>query len=107
MSRTKVYENVSKKRLACMKSKARSKVKQYARDNGYDLAVWDVPDGDAGNCHVYMKGRQWKKPDLDFLLHFNRDNSERLTVRLMQLPVFISQNKAMQEADKIYRSCSK
>ena len=41
---TKVFENVSRRRLAAMKAIMRQRVSQYARENGYAIRTWRVPE---------------------------------------------------------------
>ncbi len=104
MGLSKTYEDVSRARLSCMKSRARARVQSFASAHHYQIAKWEVPDGDHGRCHVVLRSVNGKKPDLDFVVQFNR-NGERLKIEVIRMPAFISSSRAIKQVDQVYQSC--
>lgn len=105
MGRSKIYDNVTAQRFACMKAKARSRVAGFARKNGYKIEKWHIPTGDSGTCHVVLRGNGPKKSLLSFTLKFQRMSNNQLKIEALQMPNFISAGRAMAQVDSVYRSC--
>jgi len=100
----KVFDNVSRKRLATMKAIMRRRVSQYARQNGYEIQTWKVPEASDAVWHVVLKGKKGK-PKLDFMARVHHDASaQRLTISLMRKPWFVSNESALAQVQSVYRA---
>lgn len=101
---TKVFENVSRRRLAAMKAIMRQRVSQYARENGYAIHTWRVPEAADAVWHVVLTSKKGK-PKLDFMVRVQHDASaQRLTISLMRKPWFVSREKALAQVQSVYRA---
>lgn len=106
MSKKKVYENVGQKRLACMKSVMKSRVQEFARNNGYRIATWNVPAHSDATWQITLKSVNGLKPDMNFTARVSHNSqNKRLSIELVRMPAFVSTARAIEEVNSVYRSC--
>ncbi|MGI6434463.1 MAG: hypothetical protein ACOX0F_03775 [Syntrophomonadaceae bacterium] len=105
MSRSEVFENVSRKRLAGMKAIMRRRIASYARNNGYEIQTWIVPEGVESVWHITLKNRSGVKPKLDFMARVSHDlKNKRLTIELIRMPFFITRSSALAQVQSVYKA---
>lgn len=105
MSRSKVFENVTRKRMASMKAIMRRRVAAYARNNGYEIQTWTVPEEAESVWHITLKNRNSIKPKLDFMVRVSHDlKNKRLTMELIRMPFFITHSSALAQVQSVYKA---
>ncbi len=105
MSGRKVLEDVSRKRLAAMKAIMRRRVGAYARDNGYEIETWVVPEAAESVWHITLVSSKGSKPKLDFVANVKHDPSaNRLTIVLVRKPWFITPKQALAQVNSVYKA---
>lgn len=105
MSRSKTFENVSRRRLASMRAIMRSRIASYARNNGYYIHTWRVPEGAESVWRITLKSHRSLKSTLDFIARVSHDSSSRrLTIEMIRMPFFITRSKALAQVQKVYRA---
>lgn len=105
MSTRKVFEDVSRKRLATMKAIMRHRVAAYARDHGYEIQKWVVPETSESVWHITLVSKKGLKPKLDFVAKVKLDPSaNRLAIELIRKPWFITPDKALAQVNSVYKA---
>ncbi len=105
MSNKKVFENVSRKRFAAMKAIMHRRVSAYARQNGYEIQRWVVPEAAESVWHITLASKKGHKPKLDFVARVKHDSAaNRLSLILIRKPWFITPDKALAQVNSVYRA---
>jgi siderophore synthetase component len=103
MSR-KVFDHVSRKRLAAMKAIMRRRISAYARENGYEIQTWHVPEAADSVWHVVLRSKKGK-PKLDFMARVQHDSTaQRLTIAMMRKPWFVTYESALAQLQSVYKA---
>lgn len=106
MSISKTYDNVNRRRWACMKGLMRKRIEAFAKHNGYQISTWNTPDSSEAIWHIVLKSRNSLKPTMDFTARVSHNQkSQQVSVELIRMPGFISMEKAIAQLNSVYRSC--
>jgi len=100
----RIYENVTKRRLDCMRRQSRKMILDFASSNGYTVERLQLPEGDEGLWEVMLKGRP-PRPDIYGAVYVKRNPRSQLIVEVRKIPPFIPLSWAIRKADEVYRGC--
>lgn len=100
----RIYENVTKKRLDCMRRQSRKMILDFANSKGYTVEKLQLPEGDEGLWEVRLKGRP-PLPDIYSAVYVKRNHRNQLLVVVREIQPYIPLSLAVKKADEVYRGC--